>query len=103
MQPQYLDGSSDNFGALSAKLVVRDIETCHLAIGRTESIVLFVSEESSILLPVIKGARGARGGAGRRGGCGGGKRGRERERVNIKRNAQRSDDMEEERSDAYEK
>jgi hypothetical protein len=31
----YLDGSSDNFGALTAKLVVRDIETRHLAIERT--------------------------------------------------------------------
>jgi hypothetical protein len=70
MQPQYLDGSSDNFGALSAKLVVRDIETRHLAIGRNKSRPLFVPKESSILLtPVLKGVRGARrGGAGRGGG-----------------------------------
>ena len=61
---------------------------------------MFVPEESSILLPVIKGARE---GGMRRGLRRGGNRGRGRESVNIKRNAQRSDNMEEERSDAYEK
>jgi hypothetical protein len=45
-EPQYLDGSSDNFGALSAKLIARDIETRHLAIGRTESAIVCLCPKS---------------------------------------------------------
>jgi hypothetical protein len=63
-------------------------------------LVTSLSEELSIvcvrrvvLLPVIEGARGARGGGKGGASAEGGKRGKGRESVNIKRNIQRSDDM----------